>query len=225
MKSARNSGFHLLVAVAILGVCGVSDASYVPLPSNMADLTAAGAYTTVGNYTYNFLSYSSSSTDLGEAILAGSVGVSAVSIPNPGFELTGAIAAPAPSDNDITFTYLMSTSGPPITAISLNANGATNGGTASITEDVYTDQTKTDFLGQITVTSGTQTLQFAGSYLSLYITEDIIFNTYTSNQLATFSLIDQTFAIPEPSSLAMIGLGLAGVGIYGRRRGRKIVAG
>ena len=44
----------------------------------------------------------------------------------------------------------------------------------------------------------------------------------TPGDSANFSIVNQTFAIPEPASIVMMGMGLASVGIGWRRRGRKV---
>jgi hypothetical protein len=223
MKVSQIAGLMtLLAAFSIVG--GQSQAGYIPLPSDMGTLTTPTNYTTVGTDTYTFSGYSSSSTIAGDAVLASSVHVSAVTTPSTGFELTGAFAAPGISQNDIDFAYTVSTTGPAMTSVSLNGNGAvTGGGIATITETVYTDATRTVLLGQLQVTTGTANLNLKGYYSSLYITEDILFNTYNNGDGASFSIIDQTVAVPEPSTIVMVGLGLMGVFAASRRRNRKVV--
>jgi hypothetical protein len=235
MKSLRIVGLQAFAAALFLVVCDQSQAGYVSLPSDMGTLTTPGNYTGVGNFTFTFSHYSSTTVN-GTTVPAGSVAVSAVTGLTTGFELTAPLSAAPKSQNDLAFAYAVSSSGSGILAVTLNANGFVSGkGVAQVIETIYTDSSKSTILGQMEVTTGTVTLNLQGKggtaanggFSSLYITKDIVYDTYRTGDAASFSIITQTFvtAVPEPSSIALVGMGLGGLCLQIRRRSRKVVAG
>ncbi len=227
MMFSRSTVLKTVMAALAFLVTGQARAGFVSLPSNMETLTTAGNYTSVGNYTFTFSNYNASTVG-GVTVPAGSATVDAITGALTGFEVTAPFVAQAGSQNDVSFSYAVSTRGAGITSISLNANGdIAGGGIAYVLETVYTDASEKTILGQLKVTTGTVTLELLngqaadGGYMSLYVTKDIVYNTYNAGDAAGFSIITQTFAVPEPASAAMLGIGLTALGLVSRRRSRR----
>jgi hypothetical protein len=232
---SKRIGFPGLALTALLFVPAVVEADYVPLPSDLGTLTKVGNYTSFGgDTTLTFTGYSSSSNN-GVALAASALSVNEMDTStSTGFTITGPLAAEmggaTGSQNDVTISYTLSTTGPGFAALGLNSNGATSGnGLAQVVEDVYTDSTEQTLLGQISSTSGPSYLIFNGTYSSLFVTKDIQYDTFDPSSSATFSIIDQTYynpgnvpsLVPEPASFAMLGLGLGFVAIAAVRSRRK----
>jgi hypothetical protein len=226
MNGSRFFGLKLTV-VALLFVSARAEAGYVGLTTTLDNLTPLGNYTTVGDKTFTFLSYNSTSSN-GSAVAASAISVSALSgnSSNPvvpyGFQLTGNFSVAPNTSDDVSLAFTVTASAGLINQVNLFANGSTTGtGLTNVSESVFTLSSNGGagtFLGTISVNgSGTASLNLAG-YTSLYVTKDIAFGLGATGS-ESLSIIQQTFGettnpstVPEPASIAMfcLGLGLAG---------------
>ena len=107
-----------------------------------------------------------------------------------------------------------------------------NGGSTpygSIAADSYNQATNTVGLGPVVnwqgatftgLTAGTYTYQLTG--MTLVNWNNV--NSFDANWTGTLVIPDFSVNVPEPSILALLGIGLAGIGFAGRRRSKKAQA-
>lgn len=149
--------------------------------------------------------------------------------------------------NGGAFTHSQTTGVGSNTAVTWNANGAVGGLNEDLTDDgvafrLQVVSVDVDALWSLTLNDGTQsaTVEFdtegqifdferlvffsqflaVNPLLNLTSIDSIVFVSNAQNNFAFDTTIDQLDTIPEPASLALLGMGIIGLGVAGRR-GRK----
>jgi len=171
---------------------------------------------------------------------AAQVAVNPFNLPGPPAEI-GMQFAPSPAwnatmgtSNDWVITYRVDSTGSPITDAYLQITGGLSGGNGNIdVSETITDLTGTIVLGHldafITPTSMqlVDTTSFAGQP-GVLVTKDIDVVGSTSNSgMTTLSVVDQAYSqqsVPEPTSLALLGIGMSGFFAFRRFFKRTFVA-
>ena len=152
-----------------------------------------------------------------------------------GFELTGPLSTADGESGDVLLSF-----GVMAMSVATGINGASlltigvadgNGAQAAV-DELLLGQPGSHVLGVLTTfdTGATSedgvfadALQFAPQ-LSIRVTKDIVLDSFLigggPGGSARISFIEQRFTmVPEPGTLALLGIGLTGIGIFGRRRG------
>jgi hypothetical protein len=213
------------LAVAVLALGGMSArAGSVGLPTTLDNLTPSGTTTTVGNLEFSNFSYLQVT---GTPPPASGVHVDQFVGPpagETGLEFSGAFSAPAGTTADWKIKYTVTAApGFLINDAFLQITGGNLGGTGSVS----VDETFSNGKGLHTfVTMSGATLQDTVSFdpqTTLTVTKDIFLNGGSNG--ATVSVFDQAFSVvPEPTSMALLGIGLSGLFTFRRFLKRALVA-
>jgi hypothetical protein len=230
----RRSLFFALAAGLVVWGFGALDAraTQVPLPttynnllpslSNPAPFIMVNGVPVGGeNLTFSNFTYLSTSAPPGSEIPASGVNVTAYTVGNEtGFSLGGAaLFAPANTNVDIQISYTVTApAGESLTdALLSTTGGALNGGTGSyLVSETLTSGGMALMPGSLQASgpggNASDSITFAQGYQSINVSKDIFLFGGTGG--VSVSVITQAFSseggVPEPTSLALLGIGMTG---------------
>jgi hypothetical protein len=219
----KRRAFFLAIAAALL-VSGVgardARAGFVPLPATLDKLTPSGNFTTVAGaetLTFSNFTFSSSSLPPGFAPASSSINVVPFAFgPETGFSLNGTLSAPAGTLVDVEVSYLVTApKGELISdAVLITAGGPLNGGNGTYAvNETLTNPSTFAPVAALSATPGSPSdfVSFPPGLNSILVTKDIFLSGGTGG--VSLSVITQAFSstgVPEPGSMALLGIGMTG---------------
>ncbi len=201
------------------------------LTFTLQEVIDVGGFTTTNGLTFGDFN----ATIAGDLALAVTNDDLLITILADGFQLTGPLSTADGEIGDVLLSFgVFSVSvATGINGASLLTTGVANGnGAQAAVDELILGQPGSHVLGTLsTFDTGAisgdgvfaDAIQFAPQ-LSIRVTKDIVLDSFLigggPGGSARISFIEQRFTVvPEPGTLALLGIGLTGVGICGRRRG------
>jgi len=229
----RRSLFLAIAAGLLVSGIGARDAraASVPLPTTLDMLLPAGSTATVvgaETLTFSGFTFTSSSAPPGSAPAASSINVSAfTSIPGEtGFALTGTLFAPANTLVDASITYVVTAPAGELLNDAFLSTAGGGSGSYLVNEtlvNALTGAPITTLAGSSSGPAG-QIVSFAGIQ-SILVTKDIFLSGGATGE--SLSVVQQAFSstgVPEPSSMALLGIGMTGFLAFRRLFKRQAIA-
>lgn len=200
---------------SVLSLLAVNTASATPINTR-------GLSITVGDKTFSNFSCSIVGSGLFGPGSCGTIDVTGLGTDPLGLRFQSSFAAASGSSVDVLLGYTVTVNDPlqSISGIDLAFNGSFFGlAVTSVTETAYSGLTP---VGQISVSNPplklTDSMTLAGTFSTLNIMKDILLLAGDGG-LGTISFIDQRFhQVPEPGTLALVGLVLVGLGLSRRTK-------
>jgi len=231
----RRSLFLSIAAGLLISGMGALEAraGSVPLPTTLDNLLPSGSSATVvgaETLTFTDFTFSSSSLPPGSAPGAASVNVNPFTSGNEtGISFTGTLSAPAGTLVDVEITYLVSAPKGELLndAVLMTTGGPLNGGNGTYAvNETLTDPTTFAPIASMSATplSFNDSATFGG-VPSILVTKDIFLSGGTGG--VSLSVVTQAFSsttIPEPTSIALLGIGMTGFLAFRRLFKRTSVA-